>query len=55
MTLQNLLDKYCLARSQRDTVTQLEIANELVDEQVPDLISRLAQAINERNDARPHE
>jgi hypothetical protein len=45
-----LLDRYCLARKVRDTKTQLEVADKIVDEEVPSLIQRLAQFMMDRNE-----
>ena len=52
MALQQLLEQYCLARAQRHPTEQLEIANRLVDDAIPDLIERLGQAMLDRNEAR---
>ena len=35
-----ILDQYCLARAKKDGKLQLEIANRLVDEVIPDLFSQ---------------
>lgn len=50
MTLIQLLDRYCTARRKRDVATQLEVADELVDREVPSLIERLAQFMIDRNE-----
>lgn len=49
MTIQQILDKYCIARCAQDRKSQLEIADQIVDQEVPDLITRLAEVIVERN------
>lgn len=51
MTLQEALDKYCLARSMRLRDEQIGYANLLVDEQIPELVERLACLMIERNAA----
>lgn len=51
MVLQQLLDQYHLARAQRHPTEQLDIADKLVDEAIPDLIERLGQTMIERNQA----
>lgn len=52
MTIQAVLDRYCLARSRREIHEQVGLANVLVDEHIPHLIERLGEAIIERNEAR---
>jgi hypothetical protein len=49
MTLQQVLDKYCVARCVQDKQSQLEIANQLVDYEIPLLVERMAEVIIERN------
>ncbi len=50
--INDVLDQYCLARSQRHTDEQVGLANLLVDEYIPDLIQRLGTTMIERNEAR---
>lgn len=49
MTIQQRLDQYCIARCMRDRTSQLEIADHIVDEEIPQLIERLAEVMLERN------
>jgi hypothetical protein len=49
MTLKQILDKYCIARCQKDTKTQLEVADRIVDHEVPTLIERLGEMMMDRN------
>ena len=51
MTLQQVLDQYCLARAKGYREEQVGLANALVDEHIPELIERLGQAMIERNQA----
>ena len=50
-TLTAILDEYCLARSQRDITTMLDISNHLVNVEIPELIQRLGEVTIERNQA----
>lgn len=50
--IQHALDRYHLARALRDTRSQAEIADQLVDQDIPELIERLAHVTLERNQAR---
>jgi hypothetical protein len=49
MTIQQRLDQYCIARCAGDKQSQIEIANHIIDEEVPQLIERLAEVMMERN------
>ena len=49
MTIQQKLDKYCIARCVRDTKTQIEVADDLVDEEIPTMINRMAELMMDRN------
>jgi hypothetical protein len=49
MTIQQVLDKYCIARCKQDRKTQLEVADQIVDHEVPSLIQRLGEVIMDRN------
>lgn len=52
MTLQQVLDQYCLARAMARRDEQIGYGNALVDEHIPALIQRLSETIIERNAAR---
>jgi hypothetical protein len=52
MTIQEVLDKYCLARAMGRREEQVGLANALVDEHIPELIERLGETMIERNQAR---
>jgi propanediol dehydratase small subunit len=52
LPLKQILEMYCLARTQRQTPEQLNLANALVDHYIPDLMTRYGQVIIERNAAR---
>lgn len=49
--IQHALDRYHLCRSQRDVQMQLAIADQLVEQDIPELIERLAAVTMERNSA----
>ena len=49
MTIKQILDKYCIARCKKDTKTQLEVADQIVDQEVPNLITRLGELMMDRN------
>ena len=49
MTIKQVLDKYCIARCKKDTKTQLEVADQIVDHEVPTLITRLGELMMDRN------
>jgi hypothetical protein len=50
MTLVQLLDAYHLARARNSDAARLQIADILVDKEVPELIARLAQVTLDRNE-----
>ena len=51
MTLSQLLDAYYLARTRQSKDAMIQIADILVEKEIPELIERLGMATLQRNEA----